>query len=140
MATAKPYLEFLVDRDVVVLTILRKQIEGEDIAAGLKDELTQRVKESGCSKVVLDLSNTRYVSSIAFWPLLALRRHLAESNGRLIICGLSGAVYEVFTTTKMVSSSGAANAPFEFAPTREAAIERLHNSETAIDDLNDSRR
>ena len=51
-------------------------------------------------------------------------------NGKLIICGLTGAVEEVFTTTKMVSSSGSMNAPFEMAPDREAAVARLAGVET----------
>jgi hypothetical protein len=34
-------------------------------------------------------------------------------------------VYEVFTTTKMVSSSGSLDAPFEVAPDRETALARL---------------
>src|SRR5262245_64728214 len=125
MADVKPYLESAVERDVLVLTITRRQIEGEDIAAGLKEELLATVAKHGLSKVVLDLSQTRYVSSIAFWPLLTLRRQLADQEGKLLICGLTGAVEEVFTTTKMVSSSGSMNAPFEMAPDREAAIARL---------------
>jgi len=125
MTEAKSYLEASIDRGVLVLTITRKQLEGEDIAAGLKDELISNVARHGLNKVVLDLKNTRYVSSIAFWPLLTLRRQLADQKGRLIICGLTGAVHEVFTTTKMVSSSGALNAPFEVALDRESAIARL---------------
>jgi anti-anti-sigma factor len=110
---------------VLVLTVLRRQIEGEDLAAGLKEELLATVASYGATRVVLDLSQTRYVSSIAFWPLLALRRQLADQDGRLLICGLTGAVHEVFTTTKMVSSAGALNTPFEMAPDREAAVALL---------------
>jgi anti-anti-sigma factor len=125
MADSTPYLETTLDQGVLVLTVLRRQIEGEDIAAGLKEELLASVERHSVRWVVLDLRNTRYVSSIAFWPLLRLRQHLADLNGRLIICGLSGAVEEVFTTTKMVSSAGALNAPFEMAADRESAIARL---------------
>lgn len=125
MAEAPSYLEASVEQGVLVLTVTRRQIEGEDHAAALKEELLSAVAKHGLAKVVLDLKNTRYVSSIAFWPLLTLRRQLAAQNGKLIICGLSGAVEEVFTTTKMVSSSGAMNAPFEMAPDRESAVARL---------------
>jgi anti-anti-sigma factor len=125
MQAAMPYLEASVERGVLVLTILRQQIEGEDIALGLKEELLATVAHHDLNKVVLDLKNTRYVSSIAFWPLLALRRQLSDSGGRLIVCGLTGAVHEIFTTTKMVSSAGALNAPFEMAPDREAAVAML---------------
>src|SRR5262249_57776311 len=97
----------------------------EEIADGLKDELLAAVAAHNARLVVLDLKNTRYVSSIAFWPLLRLRQHLNDLEGRLIICGLTGSVHEVFTMTKMVSSSGSLNAPFEMAADRETALSPL---------------
>jgi anti-anti-sigma factor len=133
MESAKPYLEPSIERGVLVLTILRQQIEGEDLALGLKEELLATVAYHDMTKVVLDLKNTRYVSSIAFWPLLALRRQLADRGGRLIVCGLTGAVHEVFTTTKMVSSAGSLNAPFEMAPDRESAVALLAEYVTPTD-------
>ena len=128
MADAKSYLEASLEQGVLVLTITRRQIEGEDHAAGLKEELLATVAQHGASKVVLDLKNTRYVSSIAFWPLLNLKRQLVADPakpGRLILCGLTGAVLEVFTTTKMISSTGSLNAPFELAPDRQSAVAML---------------
>ena len=92
---------------------------------GLQKEMQAAVARHGINKVVLDLKNTLYVSSIAFWPLLSLRRTLNDQTGRLIICGLTGSVHDVFTTTKMVSSAGSANAPFEMAPDRESAVALL---------------
>lgn len=128
MPDFEPYLESVVERGVLVLTILRKQIEGEDLAVVLKDELAAAVKKHGIHKVVLDLGRCHYVSSIAFWPLLALRRQLADASGKLLITGLNGAVHEVFTSTKMVSSTGSLDAPFEMAPDRETAVSRLADS------------
>jgi anti-anti-sigma factor len=125
MPSTASYLNSSLDRGVLVLTVLRKQIEGEELAAGLKEELTAVVARHGVNRVVLDLSECRYVSSIAFWPLLALRRKLNDEGGRLILCGLKDAVLEVFTMTKMVSSEGNLDAPFEMAPDREAAVSRL---------------
>ena len=134
MPDAQPYLQVSTDRDVLVLTVARRQIEGADIAAGLKEELLAAVAKHGLNKVVLDLENTVYVSSIAFWPLLTLRRQLADQGGRLVICGLRGAVQEVFTSTRMVSSSGSMNAPFETAPDRQTAVARLAGRDPSADD------
>lgn len=131
MADASPYLDSAVEHGVLVLTVLHRQIEGEQVAAALKDELQAQVSKHAATRVVLDLGRCRYVSSIAFWPLLALRKQLKEQNGRLLICGLTGAVEEVFTTTKMVSSSGTLDAPFETAPDRESAVARLAGLEPA---------
>jgi hypothetical protein len=68
--------------------VKESQIEGENVAARLKDEMDDAVSQHAAKLVVLDLSSCRYVSSIAFWPLLAMRRRLAEQGGRMIICGL----------------------------------------------------
>jgi len=125
MAEKLDYLERDVEHDILVLTITRRQLEGDEVAQGLKEELLRAVAESGLYRVVLDLKNTRYVSSIAFWPLLHLRRHLGEHGGKLLLCGLTGAVHDVFTSTKMVTSSGAVNAPFETAVDRGAAVAHM---------------
>lgn len=129
MAETLNYLECDVERGVLVLTVLGRQIEGEQLARELKEELVSVVARSGLIRVVLDLKNTRYVSSIAFWPLLNLRRQLADQGGKLLLCGLTGAVHDVFTSTKMVSGAGVINAPFEMAPDRAAAVARLAGPE-----------
>jgi anti-anti-sigma factor len=119
------YLEVNLEKGVLVLTVLHSRVEGEEVAHAIKEEMTAAVSESGATKVVIDLKNTRYVSSIVFWPLLSLRRQLQERGGQLLICGLTGIVRDVFTMTKMVNSGGAANAPFEMEPDRAAAVARL---------------
>lgn len=125
MADRTPLLDARLEQGVLVLTVLRRQIEGEEVAAGLKEDLLAAVAAHNTKWVVLDLKNTRYVSSIAFWPLLRLRQHLNDKEGKLLICGLSGAVQEVFTSTKMVSSAGSLNAPFEMVADCETAVTRL---------------
>jgi anti-anti-sigma factor len=125
MAVPTPLLDARLEQGALVLTVLRRQLEGEEVAAGLKEELLAAVTAHDARLVILDLKNTRYVSSIAFWPLLRLRQHLADQEGRLILCGLTGSVQEVFMMTKMVSSGGALNAPFEMAPDVETAIARM---------------
>lgn len=125
MAERTALLQSSLEAGVLILSVTARQIEGEEVASALKEELLAALNAHDCRWVVLDLKATRYVSSIAFWPLLRLRAQLAARQGRLIVCGLTGAVHDVFTTTKMVSSTGAADAPFEVAPDREAAVARL---------------
>jgi anti-anti-sigma factor len=122
---ASPLLEPAVDRGVLVLTVTTPNIEGELLAEQLRQEMLAAVGQHQATRVVIDLTHTRYVSSIVFWPLLTLRKRLAAEGGRLLICGLGGMVYDVFTTTKMVDTGGSPDAPFETAPDRAAAVARL---------------
>jgi len=120
-----PLLQSVVDRGVLVLTITQPRIQGEEIAQALREEMRSALERAGINRVVIDLQHARYLSSVAFWPLLSLRRQLLDAGGRLMICGLSGDVEDVFTTTKMISTGGEVDAPFEVAPDVAAAVARL---------------
>ena len=120
-----PLLHAVVEQGVLVLTITQERIQGEEIAHGLREEMRIAVEQAGVQRVVVDLRNTRYMSSVAFWPLLSLRKQLLETGGRLLICGLSEDIEDIFRTTRMISSGGEADAPFEVAPDAAAALERM---------------
>lgn len=121
----EPAVQSSLENGVLVLTILWARVEGEDAAQVLGREIQEAVGGSGATAVVVDLQHTRFVSSAFFWPLLNLRRQFQPKGGRLLICGLSGAVEDVFCTTRMVSAGGAVDAPFQMAADRAAAVARL---------------
>ncbi len=121
----EPAVESSLENGVLVLTLRWAQIEGEDAARTLGREIQEAVTRTAATAVVVDLQHTRFVSSAFFWPLLNLRRQLQAKGGRLLICGLTGAVEDVFCTTRMVSTGGAVDAPFQLAPDRAAAVARL---------------
>ena len=128
MSPQASYLSACLESGVLVLTVTRSQIEGEDCAQGLKEELLALVARHDAHKIVIDLSQTRYVSSIAFWPLLALRKRLQATGGRLFITGLTGTVRDVFESTRMIGGSGVVDAPFEVAPDRATAVAWLNGA------------
>ena len=120
-----PLLEATLEGGVLVLTITATKIEGEPLAEQLREEMLAAVAQHQANRVVIDLARTRYVSSIIFWPLLTLRKQLGARGGRLLICGLTGMVHDVFTTTRMVNTGQSPEAPFEMAPDRASAVARL---------------
>jgi anti-anti-sigma factor len=126
-----PLLRSSVDQGVLILTIVQPRIQGEEIAQALRDEMRESVARAGVNRVVVDLQHTRYLSSVAFWPLLSLRRQLIDAGGRLIICGLSDDVEDVFTTTKMISTGGMVDAPFEVALDAATAVARMLETEAS---------
>jgi len=119
------HLTSRIDTGVLVITITETQLQDEKLAQAIQDELLSVVKESGLFSLVVDLQQIRYISSVAFRPLLRLRRHVHESNGRLILCGLSRIVGDVFFTTKLVSPDGSFVAPFEMEADAAQAVARI---------------
>jgi anti-anti-sigma factor len=125
MSAISPLLHSSVDQGVLILTVTQPRIQGEENAQQLRDEMQAALEKAGVNCVIVDLQHVRYLSSVAFWPLLSLRRQLRQAGGRMIICGLNGDIEDIFTTTKMISTGGAVDAPFEIAPSTAAALERM---------------
>jgi anti-anti-sigma factor len=117
--------------DVLVLTITEPQVEGDPVAQELQRELMAAATAANARKVIIDFRNVRYISSVAFAPLLALRRHLNDCGGRLLLCGLSSMVGDIFYTTKMVSPTGTFTAPFEMQADLPAALAALREAPPA---------
>lgn len=124
-SSSRPLLQSSLHQGILVLTVTQARIQGEEKAQTLRDEMRSAVEQAAITRVVVDLQHTRYLSSIAFWPLLKLRRQLLDAGGRLIICGLSGDVEDVFRTTRMISNDGSADAPFDVADDVAAAVARM---------------
>lgn len=115
---------------VLVLTITDARVEGEEVAEALRQEMLAAVEAAGADQLVVDFRHTRYISSAGFRPLIALRRRLQATDGRLVVCGLSPVVGHVFYTTRMVSPDGSSAAVFEMEPTASAAVARLNRGVT----------
>ncbi len=119
------HLHHHVERGVLVLTILESELRTEGVVEAVRHELFDAVAHHGTGKVVLDLHKVRYLASAGFHPLLSLHRKLQDEGSRLVLCGLSPILSEVFRVTKLVRGTGATTAPFESESDAAAAIERL---------------
>jgi len=108
-----------------VLTITSTDLQDEKLADALAEELLDAVAQFGMHQIVLDMQRLRYISSVAFRPLLRLRSKLKEIGGRMILCGLTPAVGDIFFTTKMLSPTGSFEAPFQMAADVAAAVAQL---------------
>jgi anti-anti-sigma factor len=115
-----------VEQGVLVLVVTETQLQDEPMADTLLRDMQAAVDHHAAAKVVIDLHNVRYISSVAFRPLLSLRRKMQDAGGRLVLCGLSSVVGDVFYTTRLVSADGSFAAPFEMAPDVPAAIAKLN--------------
>lgn len=102
-----------VEQGVLVITLTGPDLQDEKTASLLQGELAEAVQTENVYLVVLDLQNLRYISSVAFRPLLNLRRLVGEKQGRLALCNVSKVVGDILYTTRMVMAEGNTFAPFE---------------------------
>jgi anti-anti-sigma factor len=120
------HLECRTEQGVLVILITEPKVQGEQVAEELRDEMLAALAVSGVSKVAVDFRNVQYISSTAFRPLLAVRRNLQETGGRIILCGLTKVIGDVFYTTRMIGSDGVMKAIFEMEPDEARAVAALN--------------
>jgi anti-anti-sigma factor len=111
---------------VLVLTLVESKMHGDELADSLSAELLAAVAKANAKKVVLDFSKVEGITTPCMRPLLALRKHMREQNGRLALCNLQPLVKEVLTVTRLISPPGGPPAPIEAADDVAAAVAMLN--------------
>jgi len=134
-------LNYRTEHGILVVTITEAKIQGEDIADTLRREMLAILDSSGATRIVIDFQHAQYISSAAFRPLLAVHRKLQNRGGRIVLCGLSPAVGDIFYTTRMTGptgsitrmtgESGTITPLFDTAKDAEEAVSRLRSAEQA---------
>src|SRR5207245_2416840 len=123
-----PHVKVTTEQGVLILTLLDKELRTETQCAAVREVFLDAVKQAGAKKVVVDFRFVHFLSSVAFRPLLSLRRLVHETAARLVLCGLSEMVAEVFHATRLLISTHATAAPFEEKPDVAAAIAYLNQA------------
>jgi len=68
----------------------------------LRDQIHKQL-ENGCHKIVLDLSNVRFMDSAGIGEVVACLKRVREAGGDLKICGLNQRITDLFTLTKLIA-------------------------------------
>jgi anti-sigma B factor antagonist len=110
------------DRGVLILTVELARISSYEQAETIGRELLAAVEGRQSAKVVVDLSKLTYMSSVGYGPLITLRSRVRADGGRLVLCGLSGVVKEVFEATRLLINPNSPKSLFEFKDTLDQAI------------------
>jgi anti-anti-sigma factor len=125
MADGYKHFDSSTKEGILILTLKDTHLHGDQLADELRNEMLMALGRSGSNKVILDFRNVEYLSSVAFRPLLSLRRKMEEQKGRMVLCSLATLVSDVFRMLRLISSSRSYPATFEvFAdiPTALAAL------------------
>jgi anti-sigma B factor antagonist len=84
--------------EAIVLTFLTGLVSGSE-SLGRLDEVTSAV--GNASRIVVDLSRMRFISSMFLGMLVALHRRVVAAQGALRLCGLRSGEQEVFRATRL---------------------------------------
>lgn len=119
------YISAREERGVLILQVELARISSYEQAEGMGRELLAAVDGQKSAKVVVDLSKLTYTSSVGYGPLITLRSRVRADGGRLILCGLTGVVKEVFEATRLLINPSSPKSLFEFTETVEQAVTAL---------------
>ena len=87
--------------DVTVVRFIDKKILDEQNIQMIGDDLFKLVDELGRKKLLLDFTPVEFLSSAALGKLIRLHQRLATGGGKLILCGISKTILEIFELTKL---------------------------------------
>jgi len=113
------------DRGILILTIEIARISSYELAEAMGRELLAAVEGRAAPRVVVDLGKLTYMSSVGYGPLITLRSRVRADGGRVILCGLSGVVKEVFEATRLLINPSSPKSLFEFTETVDEAVAAL---------------
>jgi anti-sigma B factor antagonist len=87
--------------DVTMVNFIDKKILDEQNIQMIGDDLFRLVDELGRRKLLLNFGNVEFMSSAALGKLIRLHQRLNQVGGKLILCGISKSILEIFEITKL---------------------------------------
>ena len=125
------HLKGRTENGVLVITLTIPQLLDDVVEEGLLQELLLVTTASEAGNVIVDLQQVKAASTAALKPLLGLHESIKQRSGRLLVCGLSPMVAEVFHLAELIRTEDKAPGPFEAAPDVDTALKLLARSPRA---------
>ena len=87
--------------DVTVVNFTDKRILDEQNIQVIGEQLFGLVDEQGHRRLLLNFSNVEYLSSAALGKFITLNKKVTAVGGKLVLCTIDPAIYEVFEITRL---------------------------------------
>jgi anti-sigma B factor antagonist len=87
--------------DVTVVNFTDKRILDEQNIQVIGEQLFGLVDEQGHRRLLLNFSNVEYLSSAALGKFITLNKKVTAASGKLVLCSIDPAIYEVFEITRL---------------------------------------
>ncbi|HUG70257.1 MAG TPA: STAS domain-containing protein [Pirellulaceae bacterium] len=110
----------------LVLTIEVEQVKDFTISEELRYELVHAVKSRESKRIVIDLRNMTFMTSLACVAFIGVRQAMKDVEGRIVLCNMTEFIHKVFSAKRLlVRSKNNGNVAFESAATLEDALAML---------------
>ena len=86
---------------ITLVSIVDSDLLSEDVIQEVGDQLLHLVEVMGEAKLVISFRDVRYMSSAMAGQLVKLHKKVAKAKGRLILCGFSPILREVFRISQL---------------------------------------
>ncbi|HUG94483.1 MAG TPA: STAS domain-containing protein [Planctomycetaceae bacterium] len=96
------YFRVREDGEVVITAIVVPQLTEEENIEQMGQEFFTLVDQYECRRLVVDLSHVEYATSAALGKLITLHRRLHRHDGKLVLCGVRGALAEILATSRLL--------------------------------------
>ena len=111
-------VDVAVENDVIIATLLDKKILDELSISRISGKLNELAGSQVKPQMVLDFANVGHMSSSALGMIITLHKRIRERGGRLQLCNIQPAIFEVFVITRL-------NEIFSIFSSRQEAIASL---------------
>ena len=93
----------------------------DSVEAARLAQALESASRRGKHKIVVDMGEVEYMSSVGYGPLITFRARVRDLGGRLVLCRLTPVVKEMFETTRLLINPQSPKSLFEFTGTLEEA-------------------
>lgn len=118
MQKVHPRISVQYQGEATIVTFTDEKILEETDIRAVEKSLLSVVDQGEGVHLVLNFDNVKFLSSAVLGLLIRLSRRVYERDGKLVLCGISPKIYEIFKITRLTKV-------FEICKDVDAAIEHI---------------
>ena len=126
MAGPYHHITLRLESDILILTLELEQVKDYVVAEELRYEMMHAAKRFKRKKIVVDLQNMTFMTSLACVAFIGLKAGVRDNHARIVMCNMSEFIRKVFNAKRLLTpSQNTGSVTFEEAETLNDALARL---------------
>ncbi|GAA4431346.1 STAS domain-containing protein [Bremerella cremea] len=125
--TDSPLVTFETIDDIYVVTPRVQNMRDANICLSIREQVIDFARTHRLERVLIDLSQVRFMSSVGVRVLATLLREVCEVQGRIVACGLHGELRGVLFVCSLISDDIHQPGPIEVAASRDDGLACLRS-------------